>query len=77
MNLRKRIEKLELLQKQTTCEHTFMEITIERTSATTIKIKATCFSCGKECLRSGPGKELLSAERLLRDCLLKDEENNE
>ena len=52
MRLSKRIEKLELLQKQTDCSHSYHNLHIEEQSGTHFKVKSACWRCGKEISRS-------------------------
>ena len=67
-SLKKRVTKLELLQKQSICGHWFREINVGFGSSLTIK--AECGYCQKKISRSGTGKELFDAEKTLRNFLL-------
>ena len=69
MRLRKRIEQLELLQKQATCGHRYRSLRIEELCSQ-LDIKATCSLCGKTISRTTVNTKLLTAEGVLRNFLL-------
>ena len=72
MKLRKRVEALELAEKQRNCDHFFMSITIENKrligsrNTAYFDVVSECEKCGKEINRNVRGEEISAAESLLR-----------
>ena len=68
MSLKKRIEKLELLQKQRDCIHSTLAISVASEN-NCLRISSKCWICKKETSRLGKSEELESAATTLRDFL--------
>lgn len=65
MRLKERIERLELLQKQVDCNHTFIILTIEE-YGNKADITSVCKSCDKKTSRTVYGNKIMEAVKLLR-----------
>ena len=71
MNLRKRIEKLEQNQKQTTCEHIYFGFQVEQIDGTTFQIRFYCRLCDKMTSRTGSSEKINTACKLLQNFVLR------
>ena len=76
MKLKERIEILEKLEKQRSCNHSIyspIEVSPDRVAITNtgiVNVKHTCLWCGRISTHIGCGKELMAADKLLRDFVL-------
>ena len=73
MSLRKRIEKLEQVQKQTTCEHIYFGFQVEQIGGTTFRIKSDCRLCDKMTFRTDSGEKINTACKFLQNFVLRKE----
>ncbi len=70
MSIWKRIKKLELLEQQRTCLHSWDDMTVAPGyGGTVINVRSKCRICGLEKERRGHGPELSSAFLVLDDFL--------
>lgn len=67
MRLTKRIERLEKLQSQAACEHSFINWTFTTTGGGNyVTIRATCYKCDKEVKTTVGGEKIMKAVATLR-----------
>ncbi len=65
MNLKKRIEALELAQAQNSCNHFLTTMKIHKSNGVIVKVEAVCGLCKKHLERTLIGKEICEAVLLL------------